>query len=294
MLQLAAQIADAAATIRARWDLVPRAGLILGTGLGELARQIDVHASWDYAEIPHFAVSTATSHRGRLLAGVLAGTPVLAMEGRVHAYEGYPLSQVTFPVRVMKALGAQLLIATNAGGGLNPQFATGDIMLIEDHINLMGVNPLIGINDDQLGPRFPDMSSPYDLQLIERGLELARQADIIAHRGVFVAVMGPNLETRAEYRFLRLIGADVVGMSTVPEVIVAMHAGLRVMAFSIVTDMCLPDALRPVDVSEIVAVAKEAEPKLRTLIAGILADERASRRPAVSHGADGREQRQTS
>ena len=194
------------------------------------------------------------------------------MEGRVHAYEGYPLSQITLPVRVMKALGVELLIATNAGGGMNPQFATGDIMIIEDHINLMGVNPLIGINDDQLGPRFPDMSCPYDPKLIARGLELARRADIVAHRGVFVAVLGPNLETRAEYRFLRLIGADVVGMSTVPEVIVAVHAGLRVMAFSIVTDMCLPDALRPVNVEEIVAVANAAEPKLRTLITGILAD----------------------
>jgi purine-nucleoside phosphorylase len=287
MLQLAAQIAEAVATIRTRWDVVPRVGMILGTGLGELARQIDVHASWDYAEIPHFAVSTATSHRGRLIAGVLAGTPVLAMEGRVHGYEGYPLSQITLPVRVMKALGVELLIATNAGGGLNPQFATGDIMLIEDHINLMGANPLIGVNDDQLGPRFPDMSCPYDPVLIQRGLKLARQADIVAHRGVFVAVMGPNLETRAEYRFLRLIGADVVGMSTVPEVIVAMHAGLRVMAFSIVTDMCLPDALQPADIEKIVAVANEAEPKLRTLITGILAGERAGQRLGLVQRADG-------
>jgi purine-nucleoside phosphorylase len=294
MLELAAQIAEAAATIRAGWDVVPRAGLILGTGLGDLASHIEVHATWDYAEIPHFAVSTATSHRGRLIAGLLAGTPVLAMEGRVHAYEGYPLSQITLPVRVMKALGAELLIATNAGGGLNPQFATGDIMVIEDHINLMGVNPLIGVNDDRLGPRFPDMSCPYDPQLITRGLELARQADIVAHRGVFVAVLGPNLETRAEYRFLRLIGADIVGMSTVPEVIVAVHAGLRVMAFSIVTDMCLPDALHAVDVAQIVAVAKKAEPKLRTLIKGILTDERGGQQPSAAHRADAREQRQPS
>ena len=255
-------------------------GLILGTGLGELARQIEEEASWDYGSIPHFPVSTATSHRGRLIAGTLAGTPVLAMEGRVHGYEGYPLSRVTFPVRVMKALGIQLLIVTNACGGLNPQFASGDIMVIEDHINLMGANPLIGINDDRLGPRFPDMSCPYDPQLIERGLELARRANIVAHRGVFVAVMGPNLETRAEYRFLRMIGADVVGMSTVPEVIVAAHAGLRVMAFSIVTDMCLPDALRPANIEEIVAVANTAEPKLRTLITGIVAEEKAPPWPA--------------
>jgi purine-nucleoside phosphorylase len=287
MLKLAGQIAEAVATIRAGWDVVPRVGMILGTGLGELARQIEVHASWDYAEIPHFPVSTATSHRGRLLAGVLAGTPVVAMEGRVHGYEGYPLGQVTFPVRVMKALGAELLIVTNAGGGLNPQFATGDIMIIEDHINLMGANPLIGINDDRLGPRFPDMSCPYDPNLIKRGLELARGADIEAQRGVFVAVMGPNLETRAEYRFLRLIGADVVGMSTVPEVIVAMHAGLRVMAFSVVTDMCLPDALQPARIEEIVAVANEAEPKLRTLITGILADVSAGQRSTTVHNVDG-------
>jgi purine-nucleoside phosphorylase len=291
MLKLAGQIAEAVARIRADWDVVPRVGMILGTGLGELARQIDVQASWDYAAIPHFPVSTATSHRGRLIGGTLAGTPVLAMEGRVHGYEGYPLSQVTFPVRVMKALGIQLLIVTNAGGGLNPQFATGDIMVIEDHINLMGANPLIGINDDTLGPRFPDMSCPYDPQLIKRGLELARSADVVAHRGVFVAVMGPNLETRAEYRFLRLIGADVVGMSTVPEVIVAAHAGLRVMAFSIVTDMCLPDALKCVDIDEIVKVANAAEPKLRTLITGIVADENAGQRSGALHGGDGKKPR---
>ncbi|HTU27575.1 MAG TPA: purine-nucleoside phosphorylase [Pirellulales bacterium] len=289
MLHLAAQIEEAASTIRARWDVVPRAGLILGTGLGPLARQIEEHASWDYADIPHFPVSTATSHRGRLIAGMLSGVPVLAMEGRVHGYEGYPLDQVTFPVRVMKALGIELLILTNAGGGLNPQFANGDIMVIEDHINLMGANPLIGINDERLGPRFPDMSCPYDPELIKRGLELARQADIVAHRGVFVAVMGPNLETRAEYRFLRLIGADVVGMSTVPEVIVAVHAGLKVMAFSIVTDMCLPDALHPVCVEEIVAVANRTEPKLRTLINGILADLSSSvRSGAAERGAAGK------
>ncbi len=286
MLKLAAQLAEAAAAIQARWDVRPRVGLILGTGLGGFVEHIDVETALDYADIPHFPVSTATSHRGRLVCGRLADTAVVAMEGRFHAYEGYPLDQITLPVRVMKALGVELLIATNASGGLNPHFASGDIMLIEDHINLMGLNPLIGINDDRLGPRFPDMSRPYDPDLIARGLELARRADIVAHQGVFVAVTGPNLETRAEYRFLRMIGADVVGMSTVPEVIVAAHAGLRVMAFSVVTDMCLPDALKSVDVAEIIAVANRAEPRLRTLITGIVADEGA-RRVRSEHPLDG-------
>jgi purine-nucleoside phosphorylase len=274
MLKLAAQIEEATAVIRRQFSARPHVGMILGTGLGGLVEHIDVRAALDYETIPHFPVSTAVGHRGRLVCGELSGTPVVAMEGRFHAYEGYPPQQITLPVRVMKSLGVQLLIATNAGGGLNPYFACGDIMLIEDHINLMGVNPLVGINDDRLGPRFPDMSRPYDPVLIARGLELARQANITAHQGVFVAVMGPNLETRAEYRFLRLIGADVVGMSTVPEVIVAAHCGLRAMAFSVVTDVCLPDALKPVNVEEIIAVARSAEPRLRALITGIVAGER--------------------
>jgi purine-nucleoside phosphorylase len=274
MLKLAAQIEEASAVIRRQFPTRPKVGMILGTGLGGLVEHINVRAALDYETIPNFAVSTAVGHRGRLVCGELAGTPVVAMEGRFHAYEGYPLQQITLPVRVMKALGVELLIATNAGGGLNPYYACGDIMVIEDHINLMGANPLVGINDDRLGPRFPDMSRPYDPALITRGLELARENNIIAHQGVFVAVMGPNLETRAEYRFLRLIGADVVGMSTVPEVIVAVHCGLRAMAFSVVTDVCLPDALKPVNVDEIIAVAKSAEPRLRTLITGIVAGER--------------------
>ncbi len=195
------------------------------------------------------------------------------MEGRFHAYEGADLKRVTLPVRVMKALGAQLLIVTNACGGMNPNFAAGDIMLIDDHINLMGGNPLVGINDDRLGPRFPDMARPYDTELIDRALEIARRENFVAHKGVFVAVLGPNLETRAEYRFLRMIGADVVGMSTVPEVIVAVHCGLRVLGCSIISDMCLPDALKPVNVEEIIATANAAEPKLRKIILGILAHE---------------------
>ena len=195
------------------------------------------------------------------------------MEGRMHMYEGYPLKMITLPVRVMKALGAELLVVSNACGGMNPNYRCGDIMIIEDHINLMGDNPLIGINDDRLGPRFPDMCEPYQQSLVDRALAIARKEDIVAHKGVFVAVAGPNLETRAEYRFLRTIGADVVGMSTVPEVIVAVHCGLRVVGFSIITDMCLPDALQPANVEEIIAVANGAEPHLTTLVKGVLSEE---------------------
>ena len=270
------QIEAAAAFIRKAWKGTPHAGIILGTGLGSLATQIDLEASLEYEDVPHFPRSTAIGHRGRLVCGRLAGLPVMAMEGRFHMYEGYPLSQITLPVRVMKALGAKLLVVSNACGGMNPYYRSGDIMLIDDHINLMGANPLIGINDDRLGPRFPDMCEPYNHSLIERALEVARRENIVAHRGVFVAVAGPNLETRAEYRFLRMIGADVVGMSTVPEVIVAVHAGLKVVGFSIVTDMCLPDALEPADVAKIIATANAAEPKLTKLVLGVLAGERAA------------------
>lgn len=276
MQHLYEQIEAAAAMIRAQWPVAPHAGIILGTGLGGLVEQIEVEATLDYSDVPHFNRSTTAAHRGRLVCGRLHGLPVLAMEGRFHMYEGYSLKQITLPVRVMKALGAQLLVVSNACGGMNPYFRCGDIMLIEDHINLMGDNPLIGVNDDRLGPRFPDMCEPYDQQLIDRALEVARRENIVAHKGVFVAVPGPNLETRAEYRFLRQIGADAVGMSTVPEVIVAAHCGLRVVGFSIVTDMCLPDVLEPAELSKIIAIANTAEPKLRKLIAGVLAGERAS------------------
>lgn len=273
MLELYGQIEEAIATIKSKWDKTPRAGIILGTGLGGFVDEIQQEASLDYEEIPNFPSSTAISHRGRLVCGTLNGLPVMAMEGRFHMYEGYPLQQITLPVRVMKAMGAELLVVSNACGGLNPHFRNGDIVVIEDHINLMGDNPLIGINDDRLGPRFPDMCEPYDQNLIDKALEIARKEDIVAHKGVFVAVPGPNLETRAEYRFLRTIGADTVGMSTVPEVIVAVHCGMRVVGFSIVTDMCLPDALEPADVSKIIAIASAAEPNLRTLVRGVLAAE---------------------
>jgi purine-nucleoside phosphorylase len=270
MLELFDQIQEACQTIRSKWDHTPRAGIVLGTGLGGFSDEIEIEAEFDYEEIPHFLKSTATSHRGRLLCGKLCGVPVLAMEGRHHMYEGYPLKQATLPIRVFKEMGASLLIASNAVGGLNPFYKCGDIMVIDDHINLMGDNPLIGINDDRLGPRFPDMSAPYDHKLNDRALEIARLENFAAHKGVFVAVSGPNLETRAEYRFLRQVGADAVGMSTIPEVIVAVHAGLRTIALSVITDMCLPDALQPAIVEEIIATANEAEPRLRSIVKGIL------------------------
>ncbi|MFT5528326.1 MAG: purine-nucleoside phosphorylase [Pirellulaceae bacterium] len=276
MLDLYDKIEEAVAAIKAKWDKTPHAGIILGTGLGGLVEKIDVDIAIDYEDIPNFPRSTAISHAGRLVCGTLEGLPVMAMEGRFHMYEGYPLKQITLPVRVMKAMGAELLVVSNACGGLNPYYKNGHIMVIEDQINLMGDNPLIGINDDRLGPRFPDMCEPYEQKLVDRALELARRENIEASKGVFVAVAGPNLETRAEYRFLRTIGADVVGMSTVPEVIVAVHCGLRVVGFSIVTDMCLPDALEPADVSKIIATANAAEPNLCTLVSGVLAGERSS------------------
>ena len=277
MLELFSQVEKAVAAIRSEWSGQPRAGIVLGTGLGGLVDEIEVEAALDYEAIPNFLRSTAISHRGRLVCGHLEGLPVVAMEGRFHMYEGYDLKQITLPVRVMRALGADLLVVSNACGGMNPNYREGDLMVIEDHINLMGDNPLIGINDDRLGPRFPDMCEPYDQKLVAKALEIARREDIVAHKGVFVAVAGPNLETRAEYRFLRLIGADVVGMSTVPEVIVAIHAGMRVVGFSIVTDMCLPDALRPANVEHIIATANAAEPRLRTLVRGVLSAEAAAR-----------------
>ena len=275
MLELAAQIEEAVEAIRGQWDGKPTVGIILGTGLGGLAERIDTQATLQYQAIPHFPRSTAISHAGQLVCGQLEGVAVVAMEGRFHSYEGYSHRQITFPVRVMKALGAELMIVSNACGGMNPQYAQGDIVVIEDHINLMNGNPLIGVNDDSLGPRFPDMYAPYDRELIDQSLEIARRENFTAHKGVYVAVTGPNLETRAEYRFLRAIGADVVGMSTVPEVIVAVHAGLRVLGLSIISDMCLPDALKPANIDEILATAAKAEPNLRKIVLGILASEAA-------------------
>lgn len=270
MLELYDQIEEAAAVIRNAWPETPHAGVILGTGLGGLVEEMEVATTLDYEVIPHFPSSTATSHRGRLVLGRLEGVPALVMEGRFHQYEGYPLKKITLPVRVMKRLGAKLLVVSQAVGGLNTRYRAGEIMIIDDQINLMGDNPLVGINDDRLGPRFPDMSAPYDPELIDKGLEIARQHDFVAHRGVTVAVTGPNLETRAEYRFLRNIGADVVGMSTIPEAIVAVHCGLRTFGLAVITDMCYPDHAEPVNVEQIIATANSAGPKLRALVCGVL------------------------
>ena len=275
MLAFAPQIREASDFIRSRWKRKPHAGIILGTGLGGLAQEIAAEATLEYETIPHFPRSTAMSHAGRLVCGMLDGVPVVAMEGRFHAYEGYTHQQITFPVRVMKALGAESADRLQRLRRHEPDYRTGDMMVIDDHINLMSGNPLIGVNDDRLGPRFPDMCRPYDPELIERALEIARRENFVAHRGVYVAVTGPNLETRAEYRFLRMIGADVVGMSTVPEVLVAVHAGMRALGLSAITDMCLPDGLEPADIQEILATAAAAEPKLRAIVHGVLKAEAA-------------------
>jgi purine-nucleoside phosphorylase len=267
---LRTRIAESVDAIRARTAAQPAIGVILGTGLGALAERIAVECAIPYAEIPHFPLSTVESHTGRLLFGTLGGKTVMAMQGRFHRYEGYTLQQVTFPVRVMRALGVETLIASNACGGMNPLWAPGELMLMADHINLIGENPLTGPNDDALGPRFPDMSQPYDLGLQHLAKEVALELRIPLRSGVYVAVAGPNLETRAEYRMLRMIGADVVGMSTVPECIVARHGGMRVMGVSIITDACLPDALEEADIATIIATAGRAEPHLTRLVEGVV------------------------
>jgi purine-nucleoside phosphorylase len=266
MPELYEQIQEAKAAIQARWKGRPHVGIILGTGLGGLVEEIETEASLDYGDIPHFPLSTAPTHAGRLVCGRLAGKSVVAMEGRFHFYEGHSLQQITLPVRVMKALGCEILLVSNACGGLNPQFRKGELMMIEDHINLMGDNPLIGPNDERLGPRFPDMCYPYDRELLALARRVALEEKIVLHQGVFVAVPGPNLETRAEYRFLRICGADVVGMSTVPEVLVGVHCGLRNAGVSVITDMGLPDALEPTNLADIIATANAAEKKLRVLV----------------------------
>jgi len=271
VLEIADQIQQAVEVVQSHWSGKPRVGIILGTGLGSIAEQIETEGTIDYETIPHFPRSTSIGHAGQAVCGRLQGQTIVAMEGRFHAYEGYTYRQITFPVRVLRALGAEVLIVSNACGGMNPEYACGDIVIIEDHINLMNGNPLIGVNDDKLGPRFPDMCQPYDPVLIDRALEIALRENFVAHKGVYVAVTGPNLETRAEYRFLRTIGADVVGMSTVPEVLVAVHGGMRVLGLSVVTDLCLPDCLKPADIDQILAVAAAAEPKLRAIVLGVLA-----------------------
>jgi purine-nucleoside phosphorylase len=250
----------------------PEFGIILGTGLGSVAAAIEKTATIPYERIPHFARSTVTSHKGDLVLGTLEGRRVVAMEGRFHAYEGYSMEQITFPVRVMRALGAKALVVSNACGGLNPAYAKGDLMLIQDHLNLMGANPLVGPNDDTLGPRFPDMCRPYDLDFLRVAEAVGKREQIKLQRGVYAALTGPCLETPAEYRMLRTIGADVVGMSTVPEVIVGVHAGMRMLGVSIVTDLCVPETLHPVNIQEIIAVAQAAEPRIGRLLRGFIRD----------------------
>jgi purine-nucleoside phosphorylase len=269
-MDLGGQINEAVAAIRKVSNLKPEVGIILGTGLGALAENIDVATRIEYGNIPHFPTSTVDSHAGELMLGTLAGKSVVALSGRFHAYEGYSMQEVTFPIRVAKALGISTLVVSNAAGGMNPQFQGGDLMVITDHINFMGDNPLIGPNDDELGPRFPDMSEPYTHALIDLAESKALEAKIPLKRGVYVAVPGPCLETKAEYRMLRGFGADAVGMSTVPEVIVAVHAGLQVLGFSIITDECFPDALEAANIEKIIAIANAAEPKLSTIVTACL------------------------
>lgn len=271
MSTLKDKIDRAAARIRPELKgSTPEFGIVLGTGLGGLVNEIRDRRVIGYEDIPGFVTSTSIGHNGELVLGTLEGRTVLAMDGRFHLYEGYSLEQITLPVRVMRALGAHGLVVSNACGGMNPRYAPGDLVLMEDHINLMGVNPLVGPNDDALGPRFPDMCQPYDKELLRLAESVALRNGIKTHQGVYVALVGPCLETRAEYRFLRAIGADCVGMSTVPEVIVAVHCGLRVLGFSIVTDACLPDALKPANIAEIIATANAAEPKLTTIVKGVI------------------------
>jgi purine-nucleoside phosphorylase len=263
-------VTAAAEVIRARFSAIPDVAIVLGTGLGGLAREIDVAATVEYGDIPGFPLSTVESHAGRLLCGSLGGRTVVAMHGRFHRYEGYSLQQVTFPIRVLRALGAETLIVSNACGGMREEWSPGDLMLIADHINLLGDNPLVGENDDRLGVRFPDMSAPYDAGLRAIARDVAATQGTVLREGVYVAVTGPNLETRAEYRMLRTLGADVVGMSTVPEVIVAVQGGMRVLGVSIITDQCIPETLEPAELATIIATAGRAEPKLTALVRGVL------------------------
>jgi purine-nucleoside phosphorylase len=264
------EIERAVDVVRQTTTFAPDIALILGTGLGGLAKEIAVETEIGYESIPGFPLSTLEFHAGKLLLGTLGGQRVVAMQGRFHRYEGYSMQQITFPVRVMRALGAHTMVVSNACGGMHPLWGPGDLVLIADHINLLGDNPLIGPNDDELGPRFPDMSQPYDGALRQLARDVARDLKLTLREGVYVAVPGPNLETPAEYRFLRVIGADVVGMSTVPEALVAVHGGMRVLGISIVTDQCLPDALEPADIPTIIATAAAAEPNLTSLVTGVL------------------------
>lgn len=259
--------------IRQQYSGQPEVGIVLGTGLGGLVNEIKIEKEIAYNFIPHFPVSTVESHFGKLIFGKIGDKKVVAMQGRLHYYEGYNMAEITYPIRVMGLLGIKSLYISNAAGGMNLSYQKGDLMIIDDHINMQAENPLAGPNENDFGPRFPDMSRPYDPKLIARAVEIAKEEGIRAHVGVYVSVSGPNLETRAEYRFLRMIGADVVGMSTVPEVIVANHMGLRTFAISVVTDMCDPDHLEPANVPDIIETATKAEPKLTRILSRMIQEE---------------------
>lgn len=256
--------------IQSETNFRPEYLMILGTGLGQLAEEMDIKKEISYDEIPHFPVSTVESHAGKLLFGLLGGKEIVAMQGRFHYYEGYTMQQIVFPVRVLKENGASTLIVSNACGGLNPNYRRGDIMLIRDHINMFGDNPLIGPNDPELGPRFPDMSEPYTERLLDIAENVALEESIKMQQGVYLALTGPMLETKAEYRFLRQIGADVVGMSTIPEVISAVHMGMEVLGISVITDECFPDALEAVSIEDVIEAATMAEPKMTRVIIRVL------------------------
>ena len=270
MLEIRKQLSETLPVIRRHYDGKPMIAIILGTGLGEVAKCIKVDVAIPCYELPHFVVPTLEFHRGRLIFGKISDVPIVAMQGRFHKYEGWSMKEITYPVRVMKALGAKVLIVSNASGGMNPLFRLGDIMLITDHINLLFDNPLIGPNDDELGPRYPDMYDAYCKKLRDLAEQTALELGIRLVQGVYVAVTGPNLETAAEYRFLRIIGADAVGMSTVPEVIVARHSGMKVLGFSIITDMGIPDALEPISIESILKVAKKADKKMAKLMTALI------------------------
>ena len=270
MSELKRQIRETVYEVRKVVKGRPAIGIILGTGLGAFARNLAAKKTLSYEKIPYFPKTTALSHAGRLVVGRIGRKEVVALEGRFHYYEGYSLREVTYPVQLLKALGCRILIVSNAAGGLNPSFQAGDLMLIEDQINLMGVNPLIGPNEDWLGDRFPDMSEPYDRKLIAFTEAVASGLHLPLQKGVYIGVTGPNLETRAEYRFFQRIGADAVGMSTVPEVIVARHAKMRVLGISCITDMCLPETLTVADIDHIIRIAKESEPKLTKLVVNVI------------------------
>ncbi|MFH1289041.1 MAG: purine-nucleoside phosphorylase [bacterium] len=270
MNDLFTKIKEAKDYINSKKQISPEVAIILGTGLGGVGREIKEKTVIPYKDIPHFPLSTVESHSGELILGKIGDKSVVAMHGRLHLYEGYSAVEVSFPVRVMKELGAKYLIISNACGGMNPQLKTGDVMIITDHINLMGHNPLIGPNDPRIGSRFPDMSEPYNIGLVELADAVAREEKIRIQHGVYVGVTGPCLETKAEYRFLRFIGADVVGMSTVPEVIAGVHCGFKILGLSIVTDQCFPDNLKPADINEIIKIAGEAEPKLTKIVVKVV------------------------